>query len=243
SITTIFSSLTKNPDASKGAALNLNLDLSDCAFENTQQPLIPEPIRFITELNLSKCSFKSKQLEQFLVQLENLRCLHTLNLSRCGKNYQGKKTVGECLAVLCHSLPSLQFLSLGSFCDNAKKESLSAFLESLGQNRSILRLDLTGCKLTDEDFAKLGEAISKNNTLRILEFGENKASLKGFTRFLEILNKSENVIGKLPKKDVKQFLKGRGKEEDKLKLKLAADESDNRFDNNIKLVVGESVNK
>jgi len=101
--------------------------------------------------------------------LKTLKCLVLDKNVKTGHFASADEMLGESIARLCKSLPSLETLSINGADDGAYniKNGLNPFLESLATNNTLTRLSMNRNRFGNGELQVLAKAMEKNQTLRV----------------------------------------------------------------------------
>ncbi|RMX66126.1 hypothetical protein KXD40_008596 [Peronospora effusa] len=190
--------LARNPQS---GLLNWDLELKSLGVDGVSA--IAELLKtnkVLTTLTLSRNQIGDEGMEKLAKGLsENVESkVKELNVADVGISGAGLDHLEVLVANVNCSLTTLQL----SF--NSLTSATSAFFDALATNKSVKKLQLKECKLTDEHVAALASALKQNTTLTEIDLSDNEltpiscASLAEGLRdnkTLEILRLSNNKCG------------------------------------------------
>jgi hypothetical protein len=145
--------------------------------------------RSLEKLDL-RCSFVNDEAsETFRALCESLHGNTTLRHLNVGDN--GVRLDGVCVAALKLDTMSLESLDLNN--NAVTRCGITALAQSLQGPCTLKELVLLNCELDDEGLLKLGEALTTNTSLELLDMGLNDFTDKGACQFFELLPKMKGV--------------------------------------------------
>ena len=151
----------------------VELNLSNCKLHQASGPALRhmlETNKTLTALNLSRNPSISE--DNVAIIAEGLRNNHTikcLNLCWCGIHDTGMKSLADCLMVN----DSLEELDLWNNTISRSPEAARGFSDMLKRNRTLKKLNVSCCELTDEAVKPLASALEVNSSLEELDLSNN----------------------------------------------------------------------
>lgn len=95
------------------------------------------------------------------------------------------------MAKVLSTTTKLRKLKLGS---NDLSVGITAFAEALGDNRCLVELSLSECRLVESDGAALGAALVANKTLKILDLSKNRLGNDGVVPIADALRRNRSLV-------------------------------------------------
>ena len=177
----------------KGLNENHSINNLNIAYNEIEEKGIVQGLKFITTsilkltfLDLSKNNIMNEGIIALTNQLKLFPNLLSLNLSFCGFEFKGFKTLLkslqysrkiECLNVSGNKLKSKNFFSL------------KPYFNFIG----LKSLNMSKCHLCDNTTFELGDCLEQNCTLRKLNISHNEITDEGFKTFSKLFYKN-NVL-------------------------------------------------
>ena len=197
----------------KGLNNNISLNNLNISHNDIQNTGIKKSLKIINttklySINLSNNPILDEGLITFANSLRHFPELRILNISNCGIEFKGFK---ELLKVL-QSVRRIETLDISKNKLGSKEfEELKIYFNSFG----IKYLNLSRCQLGDISAYPLGESLQQNETIRKLNISNNKITDNGFRSFIYLFNNnntmesfdcSNNFISDLTMKDCLLYL-------------------------------------
>lgn len=171
--------------------------------------------------------------------------LHTLVLDAnvtagiFSKNLQ----LGTALATLIKELSSLQILSICGDDKHYLKGALTPFFRYMASNKTLLQLNVSNNRLTDESFEALFEMIEQNDTLQVLNVDNNGWKYKSIKRLRDAILSNNGLIhtSAIPLNDLITIAGNYQKYESSIRMMIS--EMESRLRNNALMHQKESTSK
>ena len=175
----------------KGLNNNMSLQNLNIANNDIQENGIKHSLKLINitklySINLSNNPILDEGLEILANSLRHFPELRAINVSNCGIQYKGFK---ELLKIL-QSVRRIESLDISkNKLGNNRFEELKSYFCSFG----IKYLNLSRCQLGDESAYPIGESLQQNETIRKINISSNKITDIGFKSFVYLFNYNNTI--------------------------------------------------
>eukprot|EP01080_Neovahlkampfia_damariscottae_P003857 gene3857-7017_t len=143
----------------------------------------------VLQLDLSDNKSQDSGVVELIDGLKEYKKLISLNVSENCFQFQGMKSISDCLSVEYSNLRSLHL-----FGNSFGIDEMKVLGEGIKKTKNLIYLDISNCSIHDSPIIEFSKGMKFNNSLKYLYLEDNNVSDAGFEQFFMDIRDNEKLV-------------------------------------------------